>query len=90
MWILLTTPYALQENVMKKSPRETRRPCQQALPFPSTNGHVDLWASLTVRQQQDCQQVICQMLVAITRQSRNVTHGDHEFLTQDSEQLTDD
>jgi hypothetical protein len=75
---------------MRNSPRETKRPRQQALPFPSINGHVDLWASLTVRHQQECRQVICQMLVAITRQSRNVTHDDHEFLTQDSERLTDD
>jgi hypothetical protein len=90
MWFLPSTPQALQENVMKKSPHETNRARQQALSFPSINGHVDLWASLTVRHQQECRQVICQMLVAITRQSRNVTHDDHEFLTQDSEQLTDD
>jgi hypothetical protein len=75
---------------MKKSPREMKRPRQQALSFPSINCHVDLWASLTVRHQQECRQVICQMLVAITRQSRNVTHYDHEFLAQDSERLTND
>jgi hypothetical protein len=90
MWFLLTTPQALQEIAMKKSPHETKRLRQQALSFPSINGHVDLWASLTVRHQQECRQVICQMLVAITHQSRNVTNDDHEFLTQDPEQLTDD
>jgi hypothetical protein len=75
---------------MKKSPHETNSARQQALSFPPINGHVDLWASLTMRHQQECRQVICQMLVAIARQSRNVTHDDHEFLTQDSEQLTND
>jgi hypothetical protein len=75
---------------MKKSPRTTKPPRQQPLPFPSVNGQVDLWTGLTERHQQECRQVLRQMLVAITRYSRNVTHDDHEFLAQDSEQLTDD
>lgn len=75
---------------MKKSPRATKSPRQQPLPFSSINGQVDLWTELPERHQQKCRQVLCQMLVAITRQSRNVTHDDHELLTQDSEPLTDD
>lgn len=75
---------------MKKSPRTTKSPRQQPLPFPSINDQVDLWTGLTEQHQQECRQVLCQMLVAITRHSRNVTHDDHEFLAQDLEQLTDD
>ena len=75
---------------MKNSPRATKSPRQQPLPLPSINGQVDLWTALTERHRQECRQVLCQMLVAITRQSRNVAHDDQVFLTQNSEQLTDD
>jgi hypothetical protein len=75
---------------MKNSPRATESPRQQPLPLPSIDDQVDLWNALTERHRQECRQVLCQMLVAITRLSRNVTHDDQAFLTQNSEHLTDD
>ena len=75
---------------MKNSPRATKSPRQQPLPLPPIDGQVDLWIALTERHRLECRQVLCQMLVAITRQSRNDSHDDQEPLTQKSEQLTDD
>jgi hypothetical protein len=54
---------------MKKSPRATKSPRQQRLPLPSINGQVDLWIALTERHRLEYRQVLCQMLMAVTRQS---------------------
>ena len=75
---------------MKKTHRTTAPARQQPLPFPATNGQVELWKSLTERHQQESRQVLRQMLVAVARHSRNVTRDDHELLSQDSEPFTHD
>jgi len=75
---------------MKKSHRTTEPSHQQPLPFTVMNGQVELWNSLTQRHQQECRQVLRQMLVAVARHSRNAAHAYHGLISQDSESLTHD
>jgi hypothetical protein len=70
---------------MKKSPRATRLPRQQALPFRAIKGRVDLWSSMTEQQQQDCRQVMRQLLVATVRHDRNAAHDNPDFPLHDLE-----
>ena len=75
---------------MKQLPRTAEPSRQQTLPFPTANGRVDLWNSLTESQQQECRRVLGEMLVAVLRQSRNALHDHQGPLSQESEELTDD
>ncbi len=75
---------------MNISPRTTGCLCQRPLQFPAGNDRVELWDSLTERQQQECRQALGQMLVAIVRHSRNVIDDRRGLLDQGPEELPHD
>ena len=73
---------------MNQSPRTTGSLRQRSLQFPAMNDRVELWNGLTERQQQEAQQALRQMLVAVARHSRDST-GDHRgLLDRQPEELT--
>jgi hypothetical protein len=65
---------------MDQSPRTTMTLHQRPLQFPPADGQVEPWNGLPKRQQQECRQVLSQMLVAIARHSRNVIDTHHRSL----------
>jgi hypothetical protein len=74
---------------MKQLPRTTVPSRQQNLTFQPVNGQVDLWNSLNESQQEECRQVLREMLVAVVCQSRNVLRNSQGLVSQDSEEPTD-
>ncbi len=75
---------------MDQSPRTTMTLHQQALQFPPADGQVEPWNGLPERQQNDCRQVLSQMLVAIARHARNVIDDHRRSLDQNPEEFTYD
>ena len=56
-------------------------PASTAPAIPRDDGRVELWNSLTERQQQECRQALHQMLVAVVLHSRNAS-DDRRGLTR--------
>ena len=75
---------------MNPAHRTTGALHQRPLQFPAIDGRVDPWDALTERQQQECQQALRQLLMAVAYQLRNTIDDRHGSLEQDPEDITHD
>jgi hypothetical protein len=75
---------------MNQSPSTPGPLHQRPLRFPAMNGRLEPWDGLTERQQQECRQALCQMLVAVVRQLRDAVEDPRGLLDPRPEELTHD
>lgn len=75
---------------MNQSPSMPGPRHQRPLRFPAMDGRVELWNALTERQQQECRQALCQMLVAVVRRLRDAVEDPRGLLDPRPEELTHD
>ena len=75
---------------MNPSPPTTGAPRQRPLPFPAMSGRIELWNSLTERQQQECRPALRQMLVAVVLHARNTLDDRRGSTDQGPEESTND
>jgi hypothetical protein len=72
------TPRRNKEIVMKKS-NDARRPRQQTLPFPTSNGPLDPWNQWSDLQHQQCRQALIQLLLAVAQDERNAVRDERNL-----------
>jgi hypothetical protein len=75
---------------MNPSPRTTGAARQRPLQFPAMSGRIELWNSLTERQQQECRQALRQILVAVVLHARNTIDDRRGLTDQGPEEFTND
>jgi hypothetical protein len=63
---------------------------QPPLQFPAMNDRAECWDGLSERQQQDCRQALCQMLVAVIYHTRRAIDDRRESLDNTPEEFTHD
>lgn len=63
--------------------KQARSSRQQTLPFPASNGPLNLWNQLGNLQHEECRQALRQLLLAVVQHERSATRDEQDLLAND-------